>query len=386
MKCSYCNETINDGSLACFKCERAIEGVKIKENFSNNNTNNNSSIIGQSSIKQLSNEIIQQYIDLVNQINNNKDIAEDLKINRKQLELLKSNLNENYEKREKLNLIVEKEKRDIDNLKNSTISTLIAKMRGNLESKVNKEEEEYVIVFNKLVSLDTECSSIRKNINDLKNLIDEQEKTKRQFENNKEIFSKLIQQITQGISDPTANKIEREIKNLEEKLTPTINSLRLHYQSLNNVQTAYSLVKKAHLEIRKSNSWLAIVSDDLLYTNKEISSFSETRDNITNARFYLKVALNLTPNIGIESILLEISVFWDNFIKNIFLRYSLIKDSNQAIDSNLVAIDEVISLIKSKILVLEEKKKELDIPLNKLKNELFITRKKIIEGAINLQK
>ena len=145
-------------------------------------------------------------------------------------------------------------------------------------------------------------------------------------------------------------------------------------------------MKKAHLEIRKSNSWLAIVSDDLLYTNKEISSFSETRDNITNARFYLKVALNLTPNIGIESILLEISVFWDNFIKNIFLRYSLIKDSNQAIDSNLVAIDEVISLIKSKILVLEEKKKELDIPLNKLKNELFITRKKIIEGAINLQK
>ena len=63
MKCSYCNETINDGSLACFKCERAIEGVKIKENFSNNNTNNNSSIIGQSSIKQLSNENIQQYID-----------------------------------------------------------------------------------------------------------------------------------------------------------------------------------------------------------------------------------------------------------------------------------------------------------------------------------
>ena len=130
--CWYCNATINDDSLDCFKCGRNIEGVKIKQNFSNNNTNKNSSIFGQSSFKKLSNEVIQQYIDLANQLNNNKDIDEDLKINWKQFELLKSNLNENYEKREKLNLIVEKEKRDIDNLKNSTISTLIAKMRGNL--------------------------------------------------------------------------------------------------------------------------------------------------------------------------------------------------------------------------------------------------------------
>ena len=145
-------------------------------------------------------------------------------------------------------------------------------------------------------------------------------------------------------------------------------------------------MKKAHLELRKSDSFLSIISDDLLDTNNTISSFSETRGNITNARFYLKVALNLTPNIGIESILFEITVFWDNFIKNVFLRTSLINQSNQAINSNLVAIDNVISSIKMKILVLEEKKKELDIPLSKLKSELFIIRKKIIEDSINFQK
>lgn len=149
--------------------------------------------------------------------------------------------------------ITNKEYKDIENLKKFTWTSFKARVKGNREEKLKKEEAEYFDALNKkegaiqdLQKLDSMVQIAEQQYNDIKSQFDHKNNLEKQIH-------QLIHDACEGVSDPVEDLIEADIQKLIAQRSPITvekNKFNIARDQLNSAQQhfrrAINLLDSAH--------------------------------------------------------------------------------------------------------------------------------------------
>ena len=178
---------------------------------------------------------------------------------KEEVNILEDQLEKDEKKLYDLEKDLKKEKKDVDNLNKFSVSNIIATVLNNKENKLEKEEQEYLIVKSKY-------DELLANINILKkDLVSKRNKLKT-LDNCEEEYNKVINEKIKLIKDYGSYDAKEKILNLDKRINNIINESR-------KIKEVYEVGKKlirevsyAKDELKNAKNWgiLDIVGGDMM--------------------------------------------------------------------------------------------------------------------------
>ena len=179
MNCPNCHHPdLDDSDIFCSNCGTDLQSALKAQKYSTSKINLVSKIqAAPSDALVLTSETIKDYQTLTQEINDLQDIPQKLSLSSQQLQFMESRLAKNENQVNELKFQLQKEKHDVEKLKKLSVTSVIARVKGDKEEKLKKEEEEYFSLLNKIEGQEkdiaaqkNEINSLSKHITDLRNL------------------------------------------------------------------------------------------------------------------------------------------------------------------------------------------------------------------------
>ena len=293
-----------------------------------------------------------------------------LKISLKEeVNILEVQLEKDEKKLYDLEKDLKKEKKDVDNLNKFSVSNIIATVLNNKENKLEKEEQEYLIVKSKY-------DELLANINILKkDLVSKRNKLKT-LDNCEEEYNKVINEKIKLIKDYGSYDAKEKILNLDKRINNIINESR-------KIKEVYEVGKKlirevsyAKDELKNAKNWgiLDIVGGDMMSSIVKHNKIKKAND-----KFYKIIELISSFNKELGDIKLNnisfstITVTLDLFLDNIFTDISVqnkINDALNSIEEVKIKVERVMNELQRRYdsleIELKEKKKEFNLLIEAL--------------------
>ena len=178
---------------------------------------------------------------------------------KREIDTLENQLEKDEKKLHDLEKILKKEKKDVDNLNKLSVSNIIATVLNNKENKLEKEEQEYLIVKLKYDELLASINILKEDLFNKKNRL-------RTLYNCEEEYNKAINEKMKLINVYGNYDIKEKISNLDKRIDNIINESR-------EVKEAYSAGRKLIIEVnhakdelRSAKNWgiLDIAGGDMM--------------------------------------------------------------------------------------------------------------------------
>ena len=96
-----------------------------------------------------------------------QDIPQKLSLSNQQLQFMTSKLTQDSNLLTNLKNQLDEENHDIEKLKKVSVTSVIAKVKGDKEQRLKKEEQEAVVLLNKIQGLETQVASQKNDVNSL---------------------------------------------------------------------------------------------------------------------------------------------------------------------------------------------------------------------------
>ena len=288
---------------------------------------------------------------------------------KEEVNILEDQLEKDEKKLYDLEKDLKKEKNDVDNLYKFSVSNIIATVLNNKENKLEKEEQEYLIVKSKY-------DELLANINILKkDLVSKRNKLKT-LDNCEEEYNKVINEKIKLIKDYGSYDAKEKILNLDKRINNIINESR-------KIKEVYEVGKKlirevsyAKDELKNAKNWgiLDIVGGDMMSSIVKHNKIKKANDKFYKIKELISsfnkelgdIKLN---NISFSTITVTLDLFLDNIFTDISVQ-NKINDALNSIEEVKIKVERVMNELQRRYdsleIELKEKKKEFNLLIEAL--------------------
>ena len=286
---------------------------------------------------------------------------------KEEVNILEDQLEKDEKKLYDLEKDLKKEKKDVDNLNKFSVSNIIATVLNNKENKLEKEEQEYLIVKSKYDEL---LANILK-----KDLVSKRNKLKT-LDNCEEEYNKVINEKIKLIKDYGSYDAKEKILNLDKRINNIINESR-------KIKEVYEVGKKlirevsyAKDELKNAKNWgiLDIVGGDMMSSIVKHNKIKKANDKFYKIKELISsfnkelgdIKLN---NISFSTITVTLDLFLDNIFTDISVQ-NKINDALNSIEEVKIKVERVMNELQRRYdsleIELKEKKKEFNLLIEAL--------------------
>ena len=394
MVCPNCHKSdLEENDLFCSACGADLKSYLKVQKY---NTDKIALVaqIQQSSTNSLvlSPATINEYQNLSREIHDLQDIPQKLSLSTQQLQFMENKHAQDINILNNLKIEQEKNKHDLEQLQKVSVASVIARVKGDKEEKIKKEGEESLSLINRIEGLEKQVStqqnditSLAKHIADLKNL-------NLRLTQNKEALVKLIYQTTNGVPDPTENKLEKDLQNQIKMLNPLQAQLNNKQRVLNCLKSAYTDLDNAYNQLQgasSNNNWDMFMGGGMILDSIKHSQMSGARDAVNRAHQNIDMARSLDPQLpGIDAFVQDFSLFFNIMFDNIFTDWNIqnkINNSLNSVANSLSELDNTISKVQLDIDRVYKEFSSIDSHIAGIREDLLKQRTRMIEDAITRQ-
>ncbi|MHA2094446.1 MAG: hypothetical protein ACW98F_07455 [Candidatus Hodarchaeales archaeon] len=306
------------------------------------------------------------------------------------LKSLNTSFTDSQTKLHELSQIREAEEEDVRKLESLSVSSLIARIKGDKEAKIEKERLELLNALNKEETVKKEYDRLNTVIHDTEKQIQELEKLNTIKKTLKKDLRRLLDEVCDGVVDPIEDAIERKLQGFRNSLQPMESRQGRIIRAKNHLEHAITDLQHAEKELGGASgmaTWDTFFGGGMIADSIKHSRMSTARDLVYSAQTSLKSAQREYPEIPemrgahIE----EISFFWDGFMDNIFSDLSArekiirsrqsVQDALNHTQTSLNYLNNEISLINREFVGKKEQ-------ITETENQLYQERIRMIQTAI----
>jgi hypothetical protein len=338
----------------------------------------------------LDSETIASYMELETQIDNLSGIETELTHQKNYHNELNILLQNSCHRLQQLSIQREKEFRDVEKLKSLTVSSILARIKGDRDEKINKEELEYLNALNKEESEKNEVNDLEHLISNTYHQVKELEKILEHKNRLKTSLEGLIHEICEGVPDPIEDQIEQKLKRLVEEINPLSiekGSVLRGQSHLRNAE--YNLSEALKLLDSASNysDWDTFFGGGMFVDSIKHSRMAEARDFVHKALNNIQLASKELPGMPWvdQAHVEEISYFWDGFMDNIFSDFSSrgkIQRSRNSVIQSLDETNNALNWVNNRLVQINQQYSGLEREIGVTRQNLLDERKRMIKDAI----
>ncbi|MCF2139922.1 MAG: hypothetical protein K9W44_07700 [Candidatus Lokiarchaeota archaeon] len=339
---------------------------------------------------QLNKNSIQEYKNLTRQIEQLQKVDSSYAEHKKYCQILQDQLRIAQKNYENLHLTTQKELKDVEKLKNLSLKSILASIRGDREDKIKKEELEYYTALNREQAAKNDLDELQKRLNIAQSELENLAKLVKKKQNLEKSLVILIDKICEGVKDPIEDKLEIELQNLLQQQNPLEihrNQLRNALSHLNNAEFHYSNALESIRKALRASDWDTFFSGGYFADSIKHSNIADARDADIRARRSIQLAYKIIPNMPpIPSAKIEdISIFWDVFFDNIFsdlnAREKIVRSRESLMDA-YHGVKSAKNWVNNELQKINSQFKELHEKIKHTRDELTKRRRVLIEQAI----
>ncbi|MFX0186088.1 MAG: hypothetical protein ACFE95_23640, partial [Candidatus Hodarchaeota archaeon] len=318
INCPNCKSSVDNNDIFCYRCGfNLITESVVKKAEKAVETH-----------LRIDADAITKYLDLENRIKGLTGVGEELKQQQTYLQNLNDSLVNAQHRLQALSSQRFKEYKDVEKIKGLSISSVFARIKGDRDKKIEKEELEYFNVLNKEESAKKEIENLKqlinqaqKQINELNRLVNLKSKLSTDLEG-------LILDVCEGVTDPVEDKIEQQLRELVGKINPVDLERRRIARGQGHLKNAeYNLDEALQLlgSAASYSTWDTFFGGGLFVDSIKHSRMADARNYVHQAQNAIQLAKRELPELpfGVGGAHVEeISFFWDGFMDNIFSDFS----------------------------------------------------------------
>ncbi len=387
MKCQVCSYVSEEGSRFCHECgsNLVIQAVKPAEPIKplKPSTSPTSTLVDASLLTTYQNLLVQiedlSYVDeeLANQrlhhISTQKEVeAQNQRVNNLEAYMLR-------------------EFADVERLQNLTMSSLVSRLKGDREARLEKEEAEYLAAKEKLEMAEQT----------LMDLVKQEEEAKKQLDiiieldNHRQTLNaelnKLIFTIGEQMKHPEEDALEEKVNQLRAKLGP----IREEHGQITNahqyLQSALQNFSRALDSLNSAQNYAdydSFLGGGFFVDSAKHSNYDRAKDEIRRGQYNLQHAYNLNPNLPrLREVHLETGgEFFDIWFDNIFSDFQMrnrIKEARYRVSDAISDIRHVIGETSQHLHKLDVERSQITSELNTTNDSLKKMRIEIIQSLIS---
>lgn len=374
--CSTCN-TQNEGGVFCSECGNNLNITKEVE-----------------VIKPLKpvirSDYLNQYKKLTDQINTMTGVEEEFERQRIYYNNIQGQMNEAKQQYDIAISKTQMELKDVKDLQKLTWKSIKARVKGNRDDLLEKEEAEHIDAMNKqeairmdLENLEARVARATEQFNQIKGQFDYKQKLIQQQH-------EVVHLACEGVPDPVEDKIELEIKNISAQRTPVMNQKQQMNIALDNVNAArHHFQNTLHIlgKAKGLADWDTFWGGGFMVDSMKHSKMADARNGLQQAYRSLQMAYNSFPQMPrIQHVELEQgSFFWDTMFDNFFSdmrQREKIQNAYRSVDYAIREINQPIQWLSNGLRQLHSQDTELYNQLVAKQNDLNRERIRMMEQAL----
>jgi hypothetical protein len=380
-KCPSCDSLVDENAIFCFNCgystlttEKIVQANMLVEKKLDLNLTS-----------------IDKFKHLQNQITGLLSIPEELESAKSYLVSLKDSFTDCQRRLHDLSQIRESEEKDVRKLENLTVNSLVARIKGDKEEKLEKERLELLNALNKEEAVKKEHDRLTSLLKDTETQIQDLTRLKQIKGNIQKDLRKFLDETCEGVTDPIEDEIEGRLRILKTSLHPIETQRGKIFRARNHLENAISDLQSAERELGGASgmaNWDTFFGGGLIADSIKHSRMSAARDRVYSAQTNLKYAQSEYPNIpdlrGVH--IEEISFFWDGFMDNIFSDLSArdkINRSRHSVQEALNHAQMSINYLNEEISKINKDFSMKTQEIREIEDQLYRERVRMIEETIN---
>lgn len=285
------------------------------------------------------------------------------------------------------------EKKDVDDLKNLTWTSLKARIKGEKDELLSKEEKEYLKALAHRNSLIEQQQELKQQVDKAKSQLLQAEELVKKKNSLKGDLENLIKKIGEGIEDPVADKLQEEANLIEEKMQKVEHELFELRSNHSYVINAISLYQQAS---QKLDGAMSMSTWDLLGGGMIVDSIKRSRlgearrlaqrgnDQLQRSMRWLKTSSNDSV-AHVKDTGFWMDTFFDGFFSDMHAR-SKIEDSQSSVNRALRQAGRISQEFRSQISDLIEELNSIKQEYEAVASKLEAERIKLLEKYMKMEK
>ncbi|MHA1450510.1 MAG: zinc ribbon domain-containing protein [Candidatus Hodarchaeales archaeon] len=329
---------------------------------------------------------IAKYYALEAEVGDIKDLVAGLPAKESYLNRLKRTQEKKWKELQYVRSIMQKERKDYEELMKTSFASIKAKLSGNIDEKKKKEESEYLEALANFKDKERDYRQIESEVKELANSIIDIRKQKERIPAIEKEMSDILATLTEG------------------KVTKSILALESQYDSLRN---QFSDIQSIESEFKQADSLLSSAEGHLLAAKHSLQSasglgtwdtffgggfFTDTakhdrldsaRHSITQAQAFIRRAKDLVD--GLDDIYIHFEapsfltdVFFDNFFVDLFGN-SKISRTRDRVSKALYKLQDNRKSLQAYINNYEQQKMQKINEMNKIRRQIDQERVSLLE-------
>ncbi len=379
--CPHCGEEYEVGDSFCISCGANLQ----LQNYSVGGTADLEDF-NRTLSEKLSTDKVEYYNSLVERLESLKGVEVEVEQQKRRVDLLVRESKRITQELNKAQAYEAKEKRDYDRLKGFSFAKIVAKIKGDYDEKLEKEEQEYLnrvaLTHEIKQTLDEVTRNLRQAEADLSHLqeIDKQ----RQALSNE--HQKFINEVMEGVPHPEEDALENDLYEIKQKAEPIRQRYSQLTNAMNHVRRALRHYGEAERKMGSASSyadWDTFVGGGFFVDAAKNSNQSAARRLVYQGNRELQEAARYLPEIrGIRGANVEGPGQLDMFFDNIFTDLRSRDRINRSLHSIQKTRREIQGIEQKLRSMLDQDKANLDQlyeVYERKSKELFEMRKKLVE-------
>jgi hypothetical protein len=335
--------------------------------------------------------IIERFKKLNNQINGLLTIPDELTNSKSYLASLKETLVSTQDRLFDLSQIRKTEEEDVRKLEKLSVTSVVARIKGDKDKKLEKERLELFNALNKEEAVKKEYDRLITVIKETENQIQELERLNVIKQDSERDLRTLLDEVCEGVADPTEDAIERQLRTLKDSLHPIESQRNRIFRARNHLEHAIIDLQQAEKELGGASgmaNWDTFFGGGFIADSIKHSKMSAARDRVYNAQTNLKNAQREYPDLPEMrgAYIEEISFFWDGFMDNIFSDLSArdkIIRSRHSVQEALSHTQTSMKILNNEIGMLNKEYESKTRQIEETENKLYEERIRMIQEVID---
>ena len=377
--CPNCKSKCDPTDLFCFDCGFSLKTSEIVDQ----------AIKFSKTPLRLDSDKISRFFELEERIEQLETVPDELHHQEEYFQTLNESQMIAKKRLRELNIEKQKEKKDVEKLEKLSITSLVARIKGNRDQQLEKEKIEHLNILNKVEAASKEVDELdgviiqtRQQIDKLKELMLIKKELKRELEN-------LIHEACEGVPDPIEDEIEGRLNHLNTKFLPLQDRhgrLTRAENHLSHGITDLNIALESLKSASRYSTWDTFFGGGLIADSMKHSRMSDARNRVHHAHMHLQKAIAEVPELpAMGAHVEEISFFWDGFMDNIFSDMAArgkINRSRDSVANALSSATNAVQWVRKEINAIKEDWDTINIQIAETKKELLEERKRMISEAL----
>ncbi len=284
----------------------------------------------------------------------------------------------------------QKEKDDVEKLKNISWTSIKARISGDKDKKIKKEEAEYLDALNEKEAAKTDYKELKEKREMAQEEMEDLVYLKGRKEDLQEAMANILDKVCKGVPDPVEDRIEEVLAGLQNQMKQMAHERNKLKDARSHLLTARDNLQNALKNLGGAKgfaNWDTFFGGGLLVDAMKRSKMSNARDFLQRGKNAISRAYHAVPNLPriSNADVRQLNFMWDTFFDNIFSDFNArnkILQSREEVKRVLSDIEYAINWVHQELSGESSHFQNLQTQITQTKKKLVKERRRMIEEAL----